>query len=107
TITKAEEALKREIGSYEMRSLNDMGLVEITLTIDGVEDVHYYAIQNEAGTNLLTPDAKVITDTFVYLDFLSKDMDFLQIQCYDAGKGEKYVAYFNTLNQTIYTIDEE
>ncbi|MBR2852002.1 MAG: TolC family protein [Anaerotignum sp.] len=107
TVTKTEEALKREIGSYEMRSLNDMGLVEITLTIDGVEDVHYYAIQNEAGTNLLTPDAKVITDTFVYLDFLSKDMDFLQIQCYDAGKGEKYVAYFNTLNQTIYTIDEE
>ena len=107
TITKTEEALKREIGSYEMRSLNDMGLVEITLTIDGVEDVHYYAIQNEAGTNLLTPDAKAITDTFVYLDFLSKDMDFLQIQCYDAGKGEKYVAYFNTLNQTIYTIDEE
>lgn len=107
TVTKTEEALKREIGSYEMRSLNDMGLVEITLTIDGVEDVHYYAIQNDAGTNLLTPDAKVITDTFVYLDFLSKDMDFLQIQCYDAGKGEKYVAYFNTLNQTIYTIDEE
>ncbi|MBQ3615269.1 MAG: TolC family protein [Anaerotignum sp.] len=107
TVTKTEEALKREIGSYEMRSLNDMGLVEITLTIDGVEDVHYYAIQNDAGTNLLTPDAKVITDTFVYLDFLSKDMDFLQIQCYDAGKGEKYIAYFNTLNQTIYTIDEE
>lgn len=106
-ITKADEALKRKIGSYEVKAQNDMGLVEISLTIDGVEEVHYYAIQNEEGTNLLTKEATAITDTFVYLDFLSKDLDFLQIQCYDAGKAEKYIAYFDTADQSIYTIEEE
>ena len=106
-IRKTDETLKREIGRYEVKAKNDVGLVEIELTIDGVEEVHYYAVQNEDGTNLLTPEPKAITDPFVYLDFLSKDMDFLQIQCYDAGRGEKYIAYFNTLHQTIYTIEEE
>lgn len=106
-ITKTEEALKRKIGSYNVTPKNDMGLVEIDLTIDGVEEVHYYAIQNEEGTNLLTKEVTAITDTFVYLDFLSKDMDFLQIRCYDAGRAEKYIAYFNTKDQTIFTIDEE
>ena len=107
TIRKTEEALKREVGKYEVKPQNDMGLVEIYLTVDGVEDIHYYAVQNTDGTNLLTPEPRAITDAFVYLDFLSKDMDYLQIQFYDAGRSEKYVAYFNTLNQSIYTIDEE
>lgn len=106
-ITKTEEARKRKIGSYETKAKGDMGLVEISLTIDGVEDIHYYAIQNEDGTNLLTEEMTAITDAFVYLDFLSRDMDFLQIQCYDGGQAEKYMAYFDAADQTIYTIEEE
>lgn len=107
TIKKREEALKREIGKYEIKSLDEMGLVEISLTINGVEEIQYYAIQNEAGTNLLAADAKPITDSFTYLNFLSKDIDRLQIRCLDASKNEKYIAYFDTLKQTIYMIEEE
>lgn len=105
-VKKAEEAKKRTIGRYEITARNDVGLVEISLTIDGVEEVQYYAIRNEEGTQLLTKEKTAITDAFVYLDFLAKDMDSLQIQCCDAGGGEKYIAYFNTLDQSIYTIEE-
>lgn len=105
-IKKAEEAKKRTIGRYEITARNDVGLVEISLTIDGVEEVQYYAIRNKEGTQLLTKEKTAITDAFVYLDFLAKDMDSLQIQCCDAGGGEKYIAYFNTLDQSIYTIEE-
>lgn len=105
-VKKAEEAKKRTIGRYEITTRNDVGLVEINLTIDGVEEVQYYAIRNEEGTQLLTKEKTAITDAFVYLDFLAKDMDSLQIQCCDAGGGEKYIAYFNTLDQSIYTIEE-
>lgn len=105
-IKKSEEPKKRTIGRYEITARNDVGLVEISLTIDGVEEVQYYAIRNEEGTQLLTKEKTAITDAFVYLDFLVKDMDSLQIQCCDAGGGEKYIAYFNTLDQSIYTIEE-
>ncbi len=105
-VKKSEEAKKRRIGSYEIKPRSEMGLVEIELKIDAVEDVKYYVIQNDQNTDLISKEPKAITDVFLYLDFLSKDMDFLQIKCYDAAKGEKYTAYFDTAKQSIYTIEE-
>lgn len=105
-VKKSEEAKRRRIGSYEINPRSELGLVEITLKIDGVEDVKYYSIQNEQNANLISKEPKAITDVFLYLDFLSKDMDFLQIKCYDVNKGEKYTAYFDTAKQSIYTIEE-
>ncbi len=105
-IVKAEERKKRTIGSYEMKTLGEMGMVEIELTIDGVEDIHYYTIQNEAGTFFLKGEPTPITSPFLYLDFLSEDMDFLKIQCYDGGKSQKYEAYFDTVEYGIYVIEE-
>ncbi len=105
-VSKADEAKRREIGSYVVRPKNDMGVVEIEMTIRGTEDIHYYAIRNDAGANLLSEDVKPITGAFVYLDFLVKEMDTLQMLCCDAAKAEKYTAYFDTANQSIYVVEE-
>ena len=105
-VSKAEEAKRREIGSYVVRPKNDMGVVEIEMTIQGAEDIHYYAIRNDAGVNLLSEDVQPVTEDFVYLDFLVKEMDTLQMLCCDAAKAEKYTAYFDTANQSIYMIEE-
>ncbi len=106
-VTKTDDAKKRVIGSYETASLDEMGLVEISLTIDGVEDVQYYTLQNEEGKFLLKEDLTPITTPFQYLDFLSQDMDFLKIQCYDGSESMKYDAYFDTADHTLYVIEEE
>lgn len=105
-VVKAEEQKKRQIGSYEVKAQGEMGTVEVELTIDGVEDVHYYALHNEDGIYLLKKEPTPITSPFLYLDFLAEDMDFLVIQCYDAGKSEKYEAYFDTAEHSIYVIEE-
>ena len=105
-VSKAEEAKRREIGSYVVRPKNDMGVVDIEMTIHGAEDIHYYAIRNDAGANLLSEDVKPITEDFVYLDFLVKEMDTLQMLCCDAAKAEKYMAYFDIANQSIYVVEE-
>ncbi|MDO4531657.1 MAG: TolC family protein [Bacillota bacterium] len=105
-VSKSEEAKIREIGSYEVKPKNDMGVVEIELTINGAEDIHYYAVRNNEGVNLLSEEAMPITSAFVYLNFLTREMDTLQIQCYDASKAEKVVAYFDSANQSIYVVEE-
>lgn len=105
-ITKTEEQKKRTIGSYEAQKQGEKGTVEISLTIDGAEDIHYYTLQNEEGKFLLKEDLTPITEPFYYLDFLSEDMDFLKLQCYDGGKNQKYEAYFDTAERSIYVIEE-
>ena len=105
-ITKTEEQKKRTIGSYESRKQDKKGTVEINLTIDGAENIHYYTLQNEEGKFLLKEEPTPITEPFYYLDFLSNDMDFLKLQCYDSGKNQKYEAYFDTAERSIYVIEE-
>lgn len=105
-VQRAEEQKKRQIGSYEVKAQGTKGTVEVELTIDGVEDVHYYALRNAEGTYLLQEEPTPITSPFHYLDFLAEDMDFLIIQCYDSSKTEKYEAHFDTAAQSIYVIEE-
>lgn len=105
-ITKAEEQKKRTIGSYESQQQDTRGTVEISLTIDGAENIHYYTLQNQEGKFLLKEEPTPITEPFYYLDFLSKDMDNLKLQCYDGGKNQKYEAYFDTAERSIYVIEE-
>lgn len=106
TIEKTEEAKRRVIGSYEVEPQSEQGIVAISLTIDGVEDVQYYALQNEEGTFLLKEEPTLLTEAFRYLEFLADDLDYLKILCYDGGQSEKYEAYFNTADHTIYVIEE-
>ncbi len=105
-IAKAEEQQKRQIGSYEIKSQGEMGTVEVEITIDGVEDVHYYALKNEQGTFLLKKEPTPIASPFLYLDFLSEDMDFLILQCYDSAKAEKFEAHFDTADYSIYVNEQ-
>lgn len=105
-VTKTEEAKKRVIGSYEVRKQSERGTVEISLTINGAEEILYYTLQNEDGTFLLRDEPTPVTQPFLYLEFLSEDLDFLNIQCYGADGGQKYEAYFNTAEHTIYVAEE-
>ena len=82
-------------------------MVEIQLKIDGVEEIQYYTIQDEAGNSLISEERKVpITDSFTYLDFLQKELGNVQISCFDVNKDMKYTAYFDTLKYEIYVIEE-
>lgn len=106
-ITKSDEAKRRVIGSYEIVDRNETGLVEIQLKIDGVEEIQSYSIQNEAGSSLVSEERKVsITDSFTYLDFLQKELENVQISCFDMSENMKYTAYFDTLKYEIYVIEE-
>lgn len=106
-IKKSEEGKKRVIGSFEMIDRNEMGLVEIQLNFDGVEEVQYYSIQNEEGKSLVSEEKKVpATDTFTYLEFLQKELENVKISCFDSGKNIKYTAYFDTLKYEIYIVEE-
>ena len=106
-ITKSEEAARRVIGSYEIVDRNEIGLVEIQLKIDGVEEIQYYSIQNEAGNSLISEERKVpITDSFTYLGFLQAELENVKIICFDAAENEKYTAYFDNLKYEIYVIEE-
>ena len=103
----SEEAKRRVIGSYEISKKNETGLVEIRLKIDGVEEVYYYSIQNEAGNSLISDEKKTaIGDSFNYLGFLQNELEKLKIQCYDQGKAEKCIAYFDDLKSEIYVLEE-
>ena len=106
-ITKSEEAKQRVIGSYEVVDRNEIGLVEIQLKIDGVEEIQSYSIQNEAGNSLISEERKVpITDSFTYLDFLQSELENVQISCFDMSDNMKYTAYFDTLKYEVYIIEE-
>lgn len=105
-VTKAEDADRRTIGSYEVKNNEKIGIVEITVTLDNVEGIQYYSIQNEDGTNLLSEEKRMIHEAFKYLDFLSGDMDSLKILCYDEEENEIYTAYFDSQKYEIYVIEE-
>lgn len=105
-VVKTEEAKKRAIGSYEVQKQNERGTVEITLTINGAEEIQFYTLQNEEGQFLLREEQTPITQPFLYLEFLSEDLDFLRIQCYGADGNQKYEAYFDTAEHTVYVVEE-
>lgn len=105
-VTKTEEAKKRVIGSYDVQKQSERGTVEISLTINGAEEIQYYTLQNEEGTFLLREEQTPVTQPFLYLEFLTEDLDFLTIQCYGADGSQKYEAYFNTAEHTIYVVEE-
>lgn len=105
-VTKTEEAKKRTIGSYEVQKQSERGTVEISLTINGAEEIQYYTLQNEEGTFLLREEPTPVTQPFLYLEFLTEDLDFLTIQCYGADGAQKYEAYFNTAEHTLYVTEE-
>ena len=105
-VVKTEEAKKRAIGSYEVQKQNERGTVEITLTINGAEEIQFYTLQNEEGQFLLREEQTPITQPFLYLEFLSEDLDFLRIQCYGADGSQKYEAYFDTAEHTVYVVEE-
>mgnify|MGYP003311146808 CR=1 FL=1 len=106
-VEKTEEAKRRVIGSFNILNKEEMGLIEISLNIDGVEEIFYYTIQNEAGTDLISEDRKEpITDSFTYLKFLSTELGNLKIQCYNKEKTLKYEAYFDDLKYEIYILEE-
>lgn len=105
-VVKTEEAKKRAIGSYEVQKQNERGTVEITLTINGAEEIQFYTLQNEEGQFLLRKEQTPITQPFLYLEFLSEDLDFLRIQCYGADGSQKYEAYFDTAEHTVYVVEE-
>ena len=106
-ITKSEEGKKRVIGSYEILNKDDMGLIEIGLKIDGVEEVQSYSIRNEDGNSLVSAERKVpVTDSFTYLEFLQTELENVKILCFGAGETEKYTAYFDTLKYEIYVIED-
>ncbi len=105
-VVKTEEAKKRAIGSYEVQKQNERGTVEITLTINGAEEIQSYTLQNEEGKFLLREEQTPITQPFLYLEFLSEDLDFLRIQCYGADGSQKYEAYFDTAEHTVYVVEE-
>ena len=106
-ITKSEEGKKRVIGGFEIINRNEMGLVEIQLNFDGVEEIQYYSIQNEAGSSLISEERKVpFKDSFTYLEFLQNELENVKILCFGAGENIKYTAYFDTLKYEIYVIEE-
>lgn len=105
-VVKTEEAKKRAIGSYEVQKQNERGTVEITLTINGAEEIQFYTLQNEEGKFLLREEQTPITQPFLYLEFLSEDLDFLRIQCYGADGSQKYEAYFDTAEHAVYVVEE-
>lgn len=106
TVVKTEEAKRRAIGTYEVQKQAGRGTVEISLAINGAEDIHYYTLQNEEGSFLLREEQTPITQPFLYLEFLAEDLDFLNIQCYGADGAQKYEAYFNTAEHTVYVVEE-
>lgn len=106
-VKKSEEAKRRVIGSFNILNKEEMGLIEISLKIDGVEEIYYYVIQNETGSSLISREKKVpVTDSFTYLKFLQSELENLRIQCYDSEKVLKYEAYFDDLKYEIYTLEE-
>ena len=107
-IKKNEEAMRRVIGSYSIQKKEEMGLVDILLKIDGVEEIQYYTIQNEAGRSLISEEKKIpVTDGFTYLGFLPTELENLKIECFDSEETKKYTAYFNSLTYEIYVLEEE
>ena len=106
-VKKSEESKRRVIGSFEIANKDEMGLVEILLKIDGVEEIAFYTIRNESGKSLISEDRIVaIENSFTYLAFLQKELENLKIQCYDKAKSEKYTAYFDSLTYEIYVLEE-
>lgn len=107
-VKKAEDARQRVIGSYEIRKNDTTGMMEITLNVDGVEDIHYYAIQNEDGNYLVSEEKKTsVADRFIYMSFAATDLESLKILCFDKEEGEKYTAYFDAATYEIYVLEEE
>ena len=77
------------------------------LKIDGVEEVQYYLIQNEAGNSLVSEERKVsVEERFTYLEFLASELENLKIQCFDKEENGKYTAYFDSLTYEIYVLEE-
>lgn len=105
-IERTEEGTKRVIGSYEIVNRDEMGLVEIQLRIDGVEEILSYSIQNEEGNSLISEERKVpVTDSFTYLEFLQTELENVKISCFDQSEAMKYTAYFDTVKYEIYVME--
>lgn len=105
-VKEKEEAKKKVIGSYEVNRKDEMGIVEITLQIDSSENISYYAIQNENGANLMAKDKIEIKEDFMYLDFLSNDLESLKILLYEKDSETAITAYFNPQKYEVYQIEE-
>ena len=106
-VKKTEEAKRRVIGNYEVHKQDEMGLVDILLKVDSVEEVNYYTVQNEAGNSLISEERKMlITDKFTYLGFLTTEIENLKLVCYDSKENRKYIAYFDSITYEIYVLEE-
>lgn len=107
-VKKSENAKQRVIGSYEIKKNDTTGMMEIIINPDGVEEIHYYAIQNEEGNYLVSEEKKIsVTDSFTYMSFAEGDLETLKILCFDQEEGEKYTAYFDAETYEIYVLEEE
>ncbi|MBR4983753.1 MAG: TolC family protein [Lachnospiraceae bacterium] len=106
-VKKTEEAKRRVIGSYEVLNRDEMGLLEISLKVNGVEEVFYYSIIDENGNSLISAERKIsIANSFTYLRFLENELEKMKIQCYDQRQAKKYTAYFDSLRYEIYVLEE-
>ena len=106
-VEKTDEAKRRTIGSFSILNKEETGLIEISLKIDGVEEVYYYSIQNEAGNSLISEEKKTpVSDSFTYLKFLQPELESMKIQCYGREKALKCEAYFDSVKYEIYILEE-
>ena len=107
-IKKKDTSAKRVIGNYEIIRKNEMGLMELRVHMDNAENISYYSIQNEEGKYLLSEEEKIsVNDTFMYMEWLTKEVETLKILCYDNEKALRYTAYFDTTNYEIYVIEKD
>ena len=106
-VEKTDEAKRRTIGSFSILNKEETGLIEISLKIDGVEEIYYYSIQNEAGNSLISEEKKTpVSDSFTYLKFLQPELESMKIQCYGREKALKCEAYFDSVKYEIYILEE-
>ena len=107
-IKKKDTSAKRVIGNYEIIRKNEMGLMELRVHMDNAENISYYSIQNEEGKYLLSEEEKIsVNDTFMYMEWLTKEVETLKILCYDKEKALRYTACFDTTNYEIYVIEKD
>ena len=106
-LVKKAETTQRVIGSFEMTGKESMGLMELLLKINADEKVRYYSVIDEEGQVLISENSKkAVTDSFTYIALEKKDLEMLQILCFDQDKKELYKAYFDVETYEIYVMEE-
>lgn len=107
-IKEADTLDKKVIGTYKVVRKSEMGLMELMVDMASAEDIWYYAVQNEEGKNLLLEEEQLsVSDSFIYMEWLLKDLETLKILCYNKEKTLKYTAYFDTAEYEIYIVETE